>query len=112
MHLRILLRDLPSLEPGPDHERVHRPLNVLHLRLLRGRAERAAEANPHGADTRATRRRRTRHTLHTAQGLREGAVAHVAAGSVIKRSHQLVTPAGTLMGHAHVKTARDDLESE
>lgn len=93
MHLGILLGDLPPLEPGPDHERVHRPLDVLHLRLLRARAEGAAEANPHGADPRATGWRRTRHTLHTAQGLGERAVAHVAAGSVIKRSHQLVSPA-------------------
>ena len=54
MHLGILLGDLPPLEPGPDHERVHRPLDVLHLRLLRARAEGAAEANPHGADPRAT----------------------------------------------------------
>ena len=33
VHLGVLLRDLPTLDPGPDHESVHRPLDVLLLLL-------------------------------------------------------------------------------
>ena len=29
VHLRVLLRNLPSLHPRPDHEGVHRPLDVV-----------------------------------------------------------------------------------
>ena len=29
VHLGVLLRDLPPLHPRPDHERVHRALDVL-----------------------------------------------------------------------------------
>ena len=33
MHLRVVLSYLPPLHPGPHHERVHRPLDVLEGRL-------------------------------------------------------------------------------
>ena len=33
MHLWVVLGDLAPLQPGPDHERVHGPLDVLLLRL-------------------------------------------------------------------------------
>ena len=29
MHFGVLLRDLPPLHPGPDHEGVHGPLDVV-----------------------------------------------------------------------------------
>lgn len=33
MHLRIVLGDFTALQPGPDHKRIHRPFDVLLLRL-------------------------------------------------------------------------------
>ena len=34
VHLWILLRHLPPLAPGPDHERVHRPLHAVRVVLV------------------------------------------------------------------------------
>jgi len=91
VHFGVLLRYLPSLQPRPNHKGVHWPFDVFHLHFLPRRTKWTAESDSHWTDTGATWWRRSRHALHATQSLGEGPVAHIAAGSVIKDSYQLVT---------------------
>lgn len=78
MHLRIVLSYLPPLQPRPDHEGIHGPLDVLLLTLLLLNLAVHGANGPHATDTHGHRT----HGEVTHGGAAEaGAVAHGPSGT-------------------------------